>query len=195
MPNKPSIKKVPVVKEKIVILHDCNQVEKLKQLIDNTNKLSIIITGNGDPAKGLCRQVALIGERQGSVVQKLDEIHLSLDKYHQDLDTAKDITLKVKSAFDKYEAEMIGEEKGRDKASTAGQVSFNNIISIVGTLLVVVGLVITVLIGRKEREVLDNKIDNLGTPVIINQRGEIDRLPDGDSLKYFRDGEFKEFKK
>jgi hypothetical protein len=190
MPKSP-VKTVTIGKEKLAVIHVCTQQEAIKHLLDNTNKLSIIITGNGDPEKGLCRKVAIIAERQDGIFKKLEEIHVSLADYHAETKQAKDIALMVQSAFDKYQAESAGVEKGKEKVSTAKQVNFTNIINIIGTILVVIGLVISVLVGKNERAKIEQRIDSFGTPVILNSRGEIDKLPVGDSLKFFRDGKFK----
>jgi hypothetical protein len=191
MNRNTSTRRISPAKEKVLVLHDCTQVDSIKHLLDNTNKLSIIITGNGDPEKGLCRKVAIIAERQDNIFSKLTEIHGSLNEYHKETKEAKDTALTVKSAFDKYEAEASGIKKGQSESSTQGQVKFNNIITVVSTLLVLFGLIISVLVGRNERKNIEKRIDNFGTPVILNSRGQIDQLPAGDSLKFFRDGEFK----
>lgn len=86
-----------------------------------------------------------------------------------------------------------GIEEGKVKLSTRRQSTFNNIIAIISTIVIVIGLIVTIIIGKRDRELLDQKIENLGTPVIVNSRGEIGNLPVGDSLKYFKDGEFKNF--
>jgi hypothetical protein len=42
---------------------------------DKINETHKILTGNGDPEKGICRQVALINERQQGVLNELKEIN------------------------------------------------------------------------------------------------------------------------
>jgi len=85
-----------------------------------------------------------------------------------------------------------GEKQGKASVSSHKQVSFNNLFTVLGFLAVIAGLIITTIIGRNDNKKIETRIDNFGTPVIINQRGEITRLPEGDSLKYYRDGEFKD---
>jgi len=85
-----------------------------------------------------------------------------------------------------------GVKIGKTEASTKGQVAFSNIISIAGTLLVIIGLIVTVITSKRADEVLQQKINDLGTPVIVNDRGAVVPLQKGDSLKFYRDGEFKE---
>jgi len=177
---------------KVAILHNCTEEYKINQLIDNVNKLSVIITGNGDPDSSLCNKLTVVKQRQDGVLKKLDEIHESLENYHSETKEAKNIAVVVQSAFEKYQAESAGVKKGKEESSTQGQVTFNNIVNIIGTILVVIGLIITVLMGKRRDEKLNNKIDNFGTPVIINSRGQIDNLPAGDSLKFYREGGFKD---
>jgi hypothetical protein len=46
--------------------------------------------------------------------------------------------------------------------------------------------------SEKAIKIVDQRVENLGTPTIVGSRGEIKQLPPGDSLKFFRDGEFKD---
>jgi hypothetical protein len=78
MTLKSPVRKVRIKKEEIAVIHVCTQAESIKHLVENNNKLSVIITGNGDPEKGLCRQVALVNERQHHVLEKLGEIDVSI---------------------------------------------------------------------------------------------------------------------
>ena len=197
-PRKQILKRSRMTKEEVVVVHSCTQTVTLSHLEKNIQKLSEIITGNGHPEDGICRKVALIGERQGAMVDKLTDIHKSLADYHTETKEAKkealdarEKAMTVHSALMQYQASIAGEEKGADKASTKGQVNFNNLISIIGTILVIIGLIITVITTRRADEVLQDKINDLGTPVIVNPRGVPQQLPVGDSLKFFRDGEFK----
>jgi hypothetical protein len=187
-------KRVAMKDEKVVVIHDCTQVQAIKYLVDNTSKLNLILLGNGDPEKGLCRKVAIIAERQENIFLKLSDIHVSLDNYHKETQEAKETALTVKSAFDKYESEAIGRKKGKDELSTQGQVRLNNVITVISAIVMVATLIFSSLDNKEEgiknKEQIVNKIDNFGTPVILNSRGQIDELPAGDSLKFFRDGEF-----
>jgi hypothetical protein len=191
MPRNITAKKVAMSNEKVVVIHDCTQVAAINNLLKTTNTLSILLTGNGDPDKGVCRKVALIALKQDNILTELSELHGSLKEYHEEAKEAKEKAIEVERTIDKFMSESAGVKKGKDEVSTAGQVKLNNIISIVGTILVVIGLAITVYFGQKGDEKLNTKIDNFGTPVILNSRGEIDKLPAGDSLKFFRDGKFK----
>jgi len=134
MPRKITIKKSPATKERVVVKHSCTQKESIKHLLDNTNKLSVIITGNGEPDKGLCRQVALIGERQKGVLEKLGEIHTSLNEYHTETVNAKETALTVKSGFERYKTETESIDKERKEA--AGRVART-----IGIIIAALGLI------------------------------------------------------
>lgn len=181
----------PPKQEKTAMVHDCNQAETLHQLEVNTRMLSEIIIGNGDPEKGISRKVALIEERQGVIVEKLSLIHDDLNEYHEETKEAKEVALKVNSAFERYKAELEGVRRGRDEISTRGQVNFNNIISVISTIIIVAGLIYTIITTRKADEDLKSQIDNLSTPVIVNPTRVVKVLSPGDLLKFSRDGEFK----
>lgn len=104
-------RKKPVVK----IVHDCTQAEKINHLLDNNNKLSVIITGNGDPDHGLCRQVALLNERHGQVLKTLDRIDTSIDCINKKFEETFIVAKTAKDAIDKFKIEVKAEEKGIQK--------------------------------------------------------------------------------
>lgn len=113
MTTKSPIRKVKP--EKVAILHACSETSILEQLIKTSDKLSIIITGNGNPENGLCRQVALIVERQTEVVKKLDKIEESLTDFHKKYEETKDIAVMAKNAIDKFKDENIVKEKTKEE--------------------------------------------------------------------------------
>lgn len=80
----------------------------------------------------------------------------------------------------------------KEKSGSHKQVTFNNVFTVLGFIVVLAGVIISIIIGKKDINNIEERIDNFGTPVIINSRGEIGRLPYGDSLKYYRDGEYKD---
>ena len=184
MPETKKKKPVPKTHGRTIA---CSQQDAIDHLVESNNKLSIIITGNGDPSKGLSAKVAVIEMH----VSRLEAIEKKLDTYHGQVEEYKAASQRVSSAFEQYRASIQGEARGESKVSTRNQVNFNNAISIISAILILVGIIATYLTSKKDNQALDDKINNLGTPVIINSRGLPSRLPPGDSLKFFRDGEFK----
>jgi hypothetical protein len=114
--RKTPIKKITVAKEKLAVIHICTQKEQIAHLLENTSKLSIIITGNGNPEHGLCRQVALIGERQTAVLNTLKDVDNKIKEIYQTHDT---ILTQITSLQTKEEAKVIAEKleitKKRDR--------------------------------------------------------------------------------
>jgi hypothetical protein len=174
MPTKSNIKKVPVLNEKVVVIHTCTQKQSIARLCENANKLSIIITGNGEPEKGLCRQVALIGERQGETKEKLVAIHDSLHEYHEEIQEAKKIALTTESALNQYKASIEGEAKGKErvKASAATRISLW-IAAIAVVVSLMLGLMSITKDRRDDREFnsLVNAIKSMQIPDTTNKKG------------------------
>jgi hypothetical protein len=192
MPRKATIKKALATKERVVVKHSCTQKESIKHLLDNTNKLSVIITGNGEPDKGLCRQVAIISERQGGVLKKLDKISTDISSYHAEVLEAKNVALTAQHAIEAFKTETaafdegIKEKEDRDQlaadlAEKKRQDNWQRVFWIVTALLGLTGIFLNNLHTTKN----SHKIDNLGTPVITNSRGMPTVLPNGDQLKMY----------
>lgn len=73
--------------------------------------------------------------------------------------------------------------------------SWMRAIELIGVIIALATIIVTYVLISKQNSILRQQIYDLGTPVIVNSRGEIKNLPAGDSIKYFRDSEFKEFEK
>jgi hypothetical protein len=182
------IKKVNVGKEKIAVIHVCSQTEAIKHLVESNEKLSIIITGNGNPETGLCRQVALINERQHSVLTKLDKIDESINTFHEKFEEAKGIAVTAQHAINQYKEEniLLEEVKVKTKAEKRADVLKN--VEISGIVIAAIGLILTAWFsfqGNRQSKTNSAKIENLGVPVIVNPRGVVVPLPAGDQLKMF----------
>ena len=89
------------------------------------------------------------------------------------------------SALAKYQIETKNFEAGKEAIRVKRNLTLTRIVEIGGFLIAVY----MAYLGYKE---IEQKIDNFGTPVVVNSRGEISRLPVGDSLRFYRDGEFKD---
>lgn len=97
-------------------------------------------------------------------------------------------------AIQKIHEAMIegrGVDIGKAKASTHFQVTFNSIATIISTIVIVATLLYSLKHGDKGRDSIQQSVKDLGTPAIVDSRGDVKPLPAGDSLKFFRDGEFK----
>lgn len=76
-----------------------------------------------------------------------------------------------------------GENTQKLKTGTRKQATFNNVFTIISTIILFITLVITYILGNKADKRLNTKVDDLGKPVVTNPRGEKVNLPDGYSLK------------
>ncbi len=77
-----AIKRIP--KEKVAVLHVCSQREQIAQLIKNTDKLSIIITGNGNPKDGYVYKVMEMGDEVKAISEKLTGISGIVKELHEE---------------------------------------------------------------------------------------------------------------
>jgi DNA-binding protein len=192
---KAVLKKVPLRNKEVIVLHDCTKEDVIDQLKGKVDILSIILTGNGDPEKGIARKVAIIGERQGEVLKKIDDVHITLKGYHEEVNEAKDVAKTVSNAFEKYKAEIEGKEIGTEKTIKEKREDFLKTLQTIGIIIAAITLCITAyfsVYGSTQSVINSKKLDNFGTPVIINSRGMPTALPNGDSLKFYRDGEYKD---
>jgi hypothetical protein len=106
-----AIKRKPVIRG-----HECTQEDNINHLIDSNNKLSVIITGNGNPEKGLCRQVAIIGERQAVTLEKLTAITDSLTDFHKKYEETHSVIEQIKFESEIYNKEKKEKEQREDIA-------------------------------------------------------------------------------
>jgi hypothetical protein len=143
MPRKATIKKAPVKKEKVIMVHDCTQSDIIATMKENIGKLSIIITGNGDPEHSLNCKVAIIGERQNEVITKLGEVHTSLKEYHTEIDEAKGVALTAKHAIEDYKLEMNTAEQTKEKGKQEKRARLLKNVEVVSCIIGAIGLIIT----------------------------------------------------
>jgi hypothetical protein len=192
---KATTKKLPLKKKEVVILHECTKETEIESMDKKLDLLGVFLTGNGNPDNGLLRKVAIIGERQHETITKLEDVHLSLKEYHKEVDEAKDAALKAQHALEEYRAVIKTAEETKDKERQESRAKILKNIEVGSFIVAAIGLLITAYFsfhGSVQSEKNSKMIDNLGTPVIVNPRGEVTPLPDGDSLKFFRDGTLKD---
>ena len=164
MTQRTPIKKATVRKEKIAVIHVCTEKEQI-------NRLSQILVGNGNPEEGYVYKVMAMGKQVSEINDRITGIHAVVNELHE---ASVGVKAVEKSTQDKRK-EIIK------------MTSF-----IVGTICLILTAYFSYK-GIKVSEMNTIKINDLGIPVIVNQRGEIGRLPEGDSLKYFKNGEFNNY--
>jgi hypothetical protein len=202
-PRKPAIREKP---EEYI----CTEKEIIKTLVESNNKLSIILVGNGDPKKGLFYQFTEFMADHKIVVNSINEIKEGVAGLHTRADDNKKAAETAMSAIEKYKLECKAFEAGakerEDKEVIAAELKAKQLKDEQEKIFVAKQLkakqrqdnwqkiiwVIMALIGlygiynmNKQGATNTKKIDDLGTPVIVNPRGAVSPLPKGDELKMF----------
>ena len=174
-------KSKPIPKTKRIYIHKCSEKDDIDHLLENTNKLSIIITGNGDPEKGLCRQVALVEERQKGVLDTLKKMNEELKGMNENNNVLLGEITRVGAKVNGFEKQDERERIAADLAEKKKQDGWQRVIWIVMAVLGLAGIFLNNLHTTKN----SRKIDNLGMPVITNSRGMPTMLPNGDQLRMY----------
>ena len=188
MPTKAVIKKIPLKRKEVIVMHDCTKEEVIDHLKEKVDLLSIILTGNGDPEKGIMRRVALLNERQGIMLIKLEEIHDTIMMYHNETIETKNIAITVQNALERYQAEMNGIEKAKEKIVIEERAVWQKWVQTFAFIVGALGLCFTTyfaISNNRQSKANGQGIENLGTPVITNSRGVVQPLPTGDRLRMF----------
>lgn len=163
-----SIKRV--TKEKVAVLHVCSEREVLNGLISNTDKLSIIITGNGNIKEGIAYQIVEMGSEIKNINEKLTGISGIVKELHEE-STSKKAIVKTDKEI-KLEKRLIWQKW----------------IQTFMFIIAAFGLILTAYFGFRGNKVSDKiqtKVDDIGIPFVTNSRGEIMALPDSTLIKYF----------
>jgi hypothetical protein len=175
--RKPAIR----AKTKRVYIHKCSEKDDIDHLIKSNQQLSIIITGNGDPEKGLSRQVALISERQKGVLKTLEGVHDELKGVNENHNVLLGEITRVGLQLNEVEKRDERQKIAEDLAEKKKQDGWQRVIWIVMALIGLTGIFLNNIHTSRNSK----KIDNLGTPVITNSRGMPTALPNGDQLKMY----------
>lgn len=195
MATKSPIKRIRA--EKVAVLHVCSQKESIAHLIENGNKLSVIITGNGDPEKGLCRQVALLGERQKGVLTTLDKIDEKLKDLNENHNVLLAEITRVGSDLVGFKSELTGEKAQKEKDDKEKKDKERDTIIAeelrltkirdrnwkIGTFITIILMALGTAYGiiklyAGQDKIVNNqnkivkKVDDFGTPVIVDKDGK-----------------------
>jgi len=176
MPKSP-VKRAP--KEEVAIIHVCSEEDKINALADLTNKLSIIITGNGNPDTGICRRVAIITERQSEVIRSLEKIDRKTDGL---LSEIADVHAKVISVKSEVLEEIENKKKIADDLITAKARDWWY------RVLTMIGILIAIYFGFKNNhkaDIIAEKQDDQSIPFVVGERGQILALPDSTRIIWY----------
>ncbi len=175
--RKPAIR----AKTKRVYIHKCSEKDDINHLIKSNQQLSVIITGNGDPEKGLCRQVALINERQQGVLKTIEGVHEELKGINENHNVLLAEITRVGVQVNEVEKRDERDKIAADLEEKKKQDGWQRVIWVVMALIGLTGIFLNNLHTTKN----SRKIDNLGMPVITNSRGMPTVLPNGDQLRMY----------
>jgi len=173
IPKKPSAKK-----PQTIVKHICVQEKKIIQMHK-------AVTGNGNPEEGLQFQVLLLNKNNKALNESIKEINGSLNIIKDKYDETIEVANSAKNAIERYQAEGVAVDIAIEKLKVQRQSNRAKWFQIVTILITFAGIVISALIGFKNDNNLERRIDNLGVPVITNPRGQKIDLPEGSSVKMF----------
>lgn len=106
-----------------------------------------IITGNGEPDKSLINRVALIGERQSNVIQKLDEISTSITRISDKHDGLLSEITEVRSGLATFKAGINGKERTLKELEDQKAIEKKDKHDKIIRWLMLTGLIITSILG------------------------------------------------
>lgn len=177
------------------VRHVCIQTDKLSDMDVRLKELHTIITGNGTPENGIIFQMALLNKGQGDVLNKLERVGGSINELTSKYEESIRIASTAKNAVTEYKKEVVNIEKGKervykeeDRLKTRKRENLRTGITLVMAIIASIGLIFTAYFGFKNSQKADTtirKVDDLGTPVLTNPRGQTVPLPDGYTLKMF----------
>jgi hypothetical protein len=183
--------------------HKCIQGAKLKNIEGNLVKMDekmqrvyVIVTGNGNPENSILFQLAGVKKGQEDVSKA---VNMLIEKYEESIKLANSAV----HAVEIYNGEKKGFEKGQaDAKETDREVverekrekderhaKLMRIFTAISVTIAAVALVINTIRNFNtvtKVDTVNSRIEDLGTPVIINKRsGEIVNLPAEFGLKYY----------
>lgn len=167
MGSKPPIKRVP--REKVAILHVCEQRDAISQLIKTTDKLSVIITGNGNPKEGYVYKVIEQGNDIKAINEKLTVINAIIKELHE-------------KSIGKNEVEKTDAEKRVER-----RMEWQKWLQTGMFIVAAIGLIVTAYFGWKNNKgqaKLETRVDNLGVP-INTRNGQIINMPPDIEIKFW----------
>lgn len=186
MTAKKITKPKPVIRE---TNHRCTKAEILNRHSEILERTDYLLYGNGTPKDGLLFKMDTFIREHATIMSDISEIKLTVGKAITDSATTQKLLEKYRSDEEQF-------ERGKNAINELEEIkkknNRENIKLTIQVITVIIALFMAYLGAKAFYDKLTKQYDNLGTPVIVNERG-ISTLPKGDSLKYFRNGEFQNF--
>jgi hypothetical protein len=178
--------------DKTVYIHKCSKEDVL-------DRMSRILVGNGHPEEGMAFQFKEFMKDHVRVLNDITEIK---NKVTEAIDSSGKAIRAIETYKTETESFANGVKEKEEREAIAEALAarvkrdrWQRIFWIITAIIGVSGIWISVLFGVRNgnKAATREQVDNLGTPVITNSRGIIINLPEGDSIKYFREGQFVNF--
>jgi hypothetical protein len=171
-------------------MEPCIHEDRFKKQEEALSQINMWLAGNHEPENGMIYKMIDTIKSVDMIKSDISEIKGSVNKAIQDSENTQQLLLKYKSDEEQFEKgkQAIVELQDIKEKNKRDDIKFA--IQIITVIVVLFGAYL----GAKEfYDKLTKQYDNLGTPVVVTSRGEIGRLPKGDSIKYYRNGEFVNF--
>ena len=155
-----------------------------------------IVVGNGDPDKSLVRKVAIIGERQGTILKTLENIDGSLKSLDKKYDNTILVAKQAKDAVDKFKVEEIAFDEGQEQqknelkeAEASRELKKKERFVKWMQILALVISIGVLYLGYKnlmhKNDQIETKVNGQGIPLVLDKRGNLLALPDSSQIKWF----------
>ena len=136
----------------------CEQVEQ----IDSLKKM---LSGNGNPTQGLIFKVAKIMDATDRISADIADIKDSIQKLALMYDTTYEAQVVTQSALEKYKAETVKFEEGKNYVKAQSHANMLKIIQIIGVAVAFTAMAWGVYSGYRNLQVstdkLNDKIDKM----------------------------------
>jgi hypothetical protein len=162
------------------VVHICTKEELL-------DRIGLVLFGDGTPEDGISFMFRESLKHQETLSKDVQEIKGKVTE-------AIESSGKAVRALESYKKEISTVELTKEKMKSTRKEKFEKTVRLIEIFVIVIGLGFTIYQVIKGNEKTDKKLDGLGSPVIVNARGDITPLPYGDSIKYFTKKGYNDFK-
>jgi hypothetical protein len=148
------------------IVHSCTQEENLKRQGELLDRLATVTLGNGHPEDGLLFMFRVF-------LKERDEMKADIKEIKGKVDDAIGASDKTKHALELYQAEMGGVSNGKKEGEAKLVIQWDKVIRTIGTIIAAVGITIAAWGVWSKGGHIEDKVNNMSTPVIIDKYGQI----------------------
>ena len=110
-----------ISKPKPQFLHSCSQVDKIQAMEIAIDEIRKVITGNGEPEKGLIGQMIIQNQIQKRTVETLDRLETKLDKSDIKVEVIEKLSIQTANDLNLYKEQGKNFRAGKEFAQTSTQ--------------------------------------------------------------------------